>query len=69
MHGLFVDTLLLPGTNPNKTLIFCHGGSSNKAYYENLDASFGFAPTANLRIMLPTSKYYDPKDKSTPWFP
>ena len=49
-------------------MIFCHGGSSNKTYYERLDSSFGFAPTANLRIILPTSKYVDPKKGSTPWF-
>ncbi len=35
LRGLLVDTLVLPGTNPEKTMILCHGakktrnGSSN----------------------------------------
>jgi hypothetical protein len=65
---LQVDTLVLPGTNPGKTMILCHGAGKNKEWFENLDASFGLSPTANLRIMLPTSKYIDAKRGQTPWF-
>ena len=56
--GLLVDTLVLPNTNPTKTMILCHGAGKNKAYFQNLNATYGFAPTANVRIMLPTSNHY-----------
>ena len=49
-------------------MILCHGAGKNKEWFENLDASFGLAPTSNLRIMLPTSKYVDVKRGQTPWF-
>ena len=49
-------------------MILCHGAGKNKEWFENLDSSFGLAPTANLRIILPTSKYVDSKRGQTPWF-
>jgi hypothetical protein len=49
-------------------MILCHGAGKNKQWFEDLDSSFGLAPTANLRIMLPTSKYIDTKRGQTPWF-
>jgi hypothetical protein len=64
--GLLVDTLVLPNTKPTKTMILCHGAGKNKAYFQNLNATYGFAPTANVRIMLPTSNHY--AGKKTPWF-
>jgi hypothetical protein len=49
-------------------MILCHGAGKNKEWFENLDSSFGLAPTANLRIMLPTSNWVDTTRGQTPWF-
>jgi hypothetical protein len=69
-EGLVVDTLVLPGTNPGKTLILCHGAGKGKDYFTTLDAKFAFAPTANLQIMIPNSAHHEKwkKGMKTPWF-
>ena len=69
-EGLQVDTLVLPGTNPGKTLILCHGAGKGKDYFTKLDASFAFAPTAKLQIMIPNSAHHEKwkKGMKTPWF-
>ena len=33
LRGLLVDTLVLPGTNPEKTMILCHGAGKNKEWF------------------------------------
>jgi hypothetical protein len=33
LRGLLVDTLVLPGTNPEKLMILCHGAGKNKEWF------------------------------------
>ena len=65
---MLVDTLVLPNTDPGKTMILNNGAGKNKQWFENLDASFGLAPTADLRIMIPTSNHNAGSKGKTPWF-